>query len=1050
MGYISDYHGSIVALEGARDTVAIQLRLLPSSPKILVLPPLHYFIKDEESDSPFDARTYILSIHEACDTRVEMAHAFLRDSSVDNKRLVFLNGGTASAQMDCIKTISQQMVKPDIIRAEDAFSEVVRHGVAGLSKKVHKSVRGQSQRARMLQTNDTVVGDTHHSDRLSEAMRAAEALDNDTASLQSSTDMDLTITNRQRNTSILPCPLVDACETSASFCFFGATHNDGDPDAVHTTSKKLLCDSNVPFHNSAPEALPEDVSKPRQSPMTDRSSPSGRGESDTPLPCQSPAIHDGGLSPQDTVFSSLPNTPVIYGEACLFDVRASPKQRAARQHKRIRSVDRVYAGTIRNQDISITNLDQSLVSLADSEHYSTINAPDLFSVRNLPLRSKFHNEIQRATFVKPKTTRIRRPPPVPLDLSKSSLQQRPCLYVDKGTSPDKLHSNEKASVGTCYVDRGVDAADDSSLYSVDSGLGADVAFETVLPMYEDLVIHLSNENRDVHLDSVIRGFKKGTYPISMPPLLEETESDIGASPESTPTQGSSPEMERQIYNDNTCDPSISYDNYLRSQKSLAASGRRNQHEVVTANAPPTPARTPSPGVLAPEKGFHEFSTDDSATAVSVQNSLRSVLNIYFSPDEPGYQHFSFPLLPELSSMWKPIFREAEPDNQMKEKRRLDLILAIGAQKSVPRELISPLTSSLEQLGTKRNGVTRSGRLDLRYLIASAMQSYTSQPLTKQTQDNPFTNPLLLATLMVPHLETYLAAHSETRFLLLEYPPGHLSTILALQQLVGADTLKIVGILDAESPEQKSISKVPKPTGISIHLTKPSISDMSETSTRTSKTVVLSESSPKYTEGSSFSKANFLLTSSATGSEIATLISAVWKILIDISLFYVPEDEPRPATGRGSQRDYESEKDFYDQPPQIPASEYAPFASAKAMMSFQSSPERPSAKEKNPPMPARTKSKQKATRSTSVKSSRTANSVKSNRTILHRMLTQEAAAADTNNLKLRPPTRSSHFDLSEDEDGRFYQDERKYMPLFTQKPDIRKGNSRKALKFLGLA
>ncbi len=106
-----------------------------------------------------------------------------------------------------------------------------------------------------------------------------------------------------------------------------------------------------------------------------------------------------------------------------------------------------------------------------------------------------------------------------------------------------------------------------------------------------------------------------------------------------------------------------------------------------------------------------------------------------------------------------------------------------------------------------------------------MQAFTAQRLTHQSNENPFTNSYLLATLIMPHLETYLAAHSEVRFLLLEYPPEHLSTILALQKLVGVDIMKVAQIVDSHAKEplpfthvrgasigcRRSTSPFPRPT-----------------------------------------------------------------------------------------------------------------------------------------------------------------------------------------------------------------------------------------------
>ncbi len=73
-----------------------------------------------------------------------------------------------------------------------------------------------------------------------------------------------------------------------------------------------------------------------------------------------------------------------------------------------------------------------------------------------------------------------------------------------------------------------------------------------------------------------------------------------------------------------------------------------------------------------------------------------------------------PSLPDMGGLWNPIFGEAEPNSPRPDRRKTDLILAIGAQKGVKKEFLSAVTARIEKLGTKSNGVTRSGRLDLRY------------------------------------------------------------------------------------------------------------------------------------------------------------------------------------------------------------------------------------------------------------------------------------------------------------------------------------------------
>src|SRR3954447_9618955 len=75
-----------------------------------------------------------------------------------------------------------------------------------------------------------------------------------------------------------------------------------------------------------------------------------------------------------------------------------------------------------------------------------------------------------------------------------------------------------------------------------------------------------------------------------------------------------------------------------------------------------------------------------------------------------------------------------------------------------------------------------------------MQDFTSQPLTKQARDSPFSDSSTLANLLMPHLEAYLSAHSDVRFLLLEYTAEHLPTVLGLQNLIGHDSVKVASIV----------------------------------------------------------------------------------------------------------------------------------------------------------------------------------------------------------------------------------------------------------------
>lgn len=521
--------------------------------------------------------------------------------------------------------------------------------------------------------------------------------------------------------------------------------------------------------------------------------------------------------------------------------------------------------------------------------------------------------------------------------------------------------------------------------------------------------------------------------------------------------------------------------YLRPPRAWQSKQNGHSHRPST---PPTPAQTPPLTERTTEKCFHDFTTTNCRTAVSMQNSLRSILNIYFPPEDAGYHQFNFPLLPELSSLWKPVFREADSGTVKKRRRKVDLILAIGAQKGVDKEFLGAISGSLEKLGTKPNGISRSGRLDLRYLIASAMQAFTSQPLTSQTHDNPFTNPLLLATLIIPHLETYMAAHSAARFLLLEYPPEHLTSVLALQRLVGADLLKVVGVLDAEIDEPKQYPPTKIPTRTHTHTRTNTKSSVLSTGNTKAGATLLTPTGAKQGETPSFSKANYLLVSSANESEISTLISTIWKILIDISTFYIPEGVASKTSiqvDRESKRGSKSESQgrALAQTPLINTTQqYAPLTNAALLMGFQkqqagagdtSSDFLSDGTHTGTDMPPRIPSKHRRRKSAQVqkeallksskgsisetiRSSRTVQTMRSQRHKLRNMLGREGREADADSTFARVDSGSvyqDYFDEDEDDDG-FAAEERKYMPLYGRRLGPQKGSSRKALKWLGLA
>ncbi|KAI0131288.1 hypothetical protein F4814DRAFT_457160 [Daldinia grandis] len=1122
MGVISQYHGSLIAFEGPQDAISTQLRLLPSSPNILIIPPLQQFMKEENPETPFHAQSHILAVHNACSDRAEVARSFLQYSTPRDKRLVFMNGGTASAQMECVADISKHLTDGDFVKAERIFNRLVRNGASGLQSRYTTNVDSETPQIIPARPQPANQDGGIANDPASEAMRAADELDFQTASLQPNNEIDLTNTTRSRSTSVPTYRVIDDFQNATPFYVFGARKWQG----RNTRNSSPLQTPRRSHTTPDSRKTTQRVLQPTGSRTNERNnqprSP-GSPKEENPKSKLSPASLDLS-SPRSFKLESMPDTPSIC-EA--FAVQVRPSATTA-SHKKIKSVDRIYSSAIRNQDILLCSFPEPPRSRPQSLDVSLGIRQD-----KLTLRSKFTTEIPKPTFSTPNRSIVRRNPPSPLRLQKVSL--RPATYVDRGTNP-----------GSSYVDRGtttgpepaggISKSDTRDSIFLDIGTPAKAdphkTYEPVFPMVENLVIFFKSEKNDPRLEATIQSFREGKYPISKaPPEPEAERTSHKSSPQSQPDpEPKTPDNKRRSrvqhgdvapayrIDSDDYDP-FAYGKYPQPSRAWPFKPDSNNHRPST---PPTPAQTPPLDAGKREKRFHDFATTDCRTAVCMQNSLRSILNVYFPPQDAGYHQFNFPLLPELSSLWKPVFREADAGSLAQQrKRKVDLILGIGAQKGVDREFLGAISGSLEKLGTKPNGVSRSGRLDLRFLIASAMQAFTAQPLANQTQDNPFSNPLLLATLIIPHLETYMAAHSATRFLLLEYPPEHLATVLALQRLVGVDLLKVAGILQAESTAPQPYPGFKVPPRTAAHQRTDPGPGILRITTRSGATLLAPTTrSSRQRETPSFAKANFLLTSSANESEIATLISTIWKILIDISPFYIPEgmvskaemhverdakresscshSHGQPASlanasaimgfrrqcagDDDSPAEYNSGIVYTDtNPPPLPPknrpspkpsspspslsspSSPAPIPPASTPQAPLPQPLLPPPPPPPPPPPSSTKPPQpKPAKSPkgSIASTRTTRTTRSQRNKLRNMLGREPDSNNNNNNNNNSGGGGIDGDDKDEvwewdfcwdeEDARLAAEARKYMPLYGRRAGPRKGNSRKALKWLGLA
>ncbi|KAJ2904971.1 gastric mucin-like protein [Zalerion maritima] len=852
----STYHGTVVAFEGNPDTISTQLRLLPKAPQILVLPSIQTYLPKDGRRRRFDAKRYIKEIQDASEARYETAKDFLKDSNLENKKLVFLNGGAVRAQALCIAAISENQTAGNLSRADAIYGQLVKGGITDLSED------HEARRSRMLGL-DNDVGAT--SDPIINAMRAAELLDSETASLQPSNDIDLTSYSmkRRRSLSLPVYRYSEHMEGALPFYIFGA-HQDWDSMSNRSSRYTFRDDMSI-----RSPLLVLDECAAHGTFLFPPKSPSCVGESYWRQSVASTTTTEL-LSPHSEAFTSRPGTPnrVMFGEACAVHLRTPSLRRAP---KRSTSLDRA---TIRRSSYTETVADCRRPSKPSTE-------------------SELSSMFDHCIFGSQDTIR-----------SHGSFIDPPRVAVVRGHQPFRpsldVPMSQFTNYGSSYVDRGVDAEDEEDNVPT---------LRPVLAVTEDLIVYFTEQENDAILDHVLQTFKDGTYPIQRSPPTSEVDDHIPTTPTSSHTTmpearfpwESRPSVEITTpYNQHD-----DYDPYASDLYNPKAWMEQQQNfkpavaklRRLTPPKPPTPDSTPPPSITAGfEKKLHEFDTLSCPTAVSMQNSLRSTLNLYFPIEETGYHHFNFPLLPDMDGLWQPIFRVTDglssPGNG---KSRVDQIMAVGSQKGVKKDFVSTITGQLEMLGSKQTGMKRSGRLDLRYLIASAMQVFTAQPLANQTQDNPFTNQYLLATLIVPHLETYLAMNPNIRFLLIEYPPEQLTTALALQQLIGVELMKVAGIINAETNMKRSARQSPSPSSCGEGLSAINIARSKTISPLFSKPS--SSSSNISFPGSlnlTFSKANFLLASCASEKEVTNFIHTIWKILAETSSYYSVDELPSEA------------------------------------------------------------------------------------------------------------------------------------------------------------
>lgn len=690
--------GSVVAFEGHPDIVSTQLRLLPTSPQILILPSIQCYIPIDELEQNFEAHAFIQCTIDAVKARNDTARVFLQGSTPTSKRLVFMNGGTPSAQALCIRAIMKHETEGDDIRAEAIFSMLVKDGVAGLERNgqewlrqtesdsgcscVGEGVQRSDHESQTTEGNEQYesYGDEYQ-DPITRAMRAADALDRQTANLQPSNELDLTSVFRSRSLSLPLYGYSDNFGDAAPFFVFGGRQQAEsdvsyeeavEEEYVPTAPNFAVTHYDDPTDNKALySGFPDGAQPPK--------SPSCVGESYNPS--LQAASDQEPLSPRTELLSPRSPDHVVYGEASLLDMRASGRRAPV---TRVRSLDRIYPDSPKLRDISLPEV---------GEEEADPTTPTQTRPKSFMVVADIKDPLtQRVNYIDGPRTIVVGP-------------KRQASTITVAPVPN---DKKRKPSGTSYVDRGTDA------YRVEQ---PQEPSQPVLPFTEDLAVYFRDEATDALLDAMIEAFKVGLYPI-LPG--SKPSSDDG---EQTETLRGTPEPILEVEEpEDDEEPTMvasaagmdDYDPFAYVQPVRPAAKKAQKVPTVTVERPPTPAETPPPSVAAEKsEKFHEFRIVPGQTAVAMQNSLRSILNVYFPREIQGYNQFQFSLLPELDGLWKPIFREAEPGSPRNDNRKMDQILAIGSQKGVERDFSATITGQLEKLGTKPSGLSRSGKLDFR-------------------------------------------------------------------------------------------------------------------------------------------------------------------------------------------------------------------------------------------------------------------------------------------------------------------------------------------------
>ncbi|KAK4195313.1 hypothetical protein QBC40DRAFT_22244 [Triangularia verruculosa] len=781
---LPELNGRLVALEGPAKLVATQLRLLPASPQILILPALQDYLGDVKKDEVQDVTQLIHRVHLAAQKRHAEALEFLQKSTAEEGRIVFTHGGTVGAHALCLSAISRHQTNGNVEEADLMFCQLASKGAAHLAREASR----RSQVAKNLGSSIAALG-------------------------------KVKVIASPRSATLVPRPLRLRKDTS---------DGPSPKETVFVQDK-----SHNPFEDPVIRAM-------RAADLLDK----------------------------ETAFLQ-PATNEVDMTIRLIEIK---KRKVVRRSMSLSVVDSVMGSILGSKGSSASSdEDTGRNGLTSPNSSSGRNLAPPPSNRRTPLRIEIPSPSIRWTGIREEPAEHHSAATDKPSFSRHEHfeNERPRSADDKLTA--KNHSSglgkhlvDHDDMGGCHRlglfeqwGQGHNANLTEPDHENTEPATNEKTFEPVLPLREDLVVYLSTPQLDESLDLVFQGFQRGDYSDRMhirdSGVLEKTYNTT----------------RRMLEN-------------LSPSSFTETSSDRRKHSWINGglvHGLPTPGHSPTPSearpvsTVEPTQRFWTIPVGEEPSVLT-QNSLRSILTSQCPQAKTGRR----PRSSGDGSVTDSIWDQLSVVSRYVRKGKVDMILGVGGEVGVSKARLSEVVRLLEKLGCK-DGASRTGRVSLRDLIAGAMQAYTAQPLAKQTRNSPFSDRSVLAALIIPYIERYLCAHPKVQFLLIEYPPEHLETILAVQKLMGNEIMKIAGVINGDaSALNRPFSPPP-----SIEVYRSSTAPMSQEDFGSILEALLG--SP------SFTQADYILPSQASEADTASFLTSIHKQLVSVSDFYTPPKTP---------------------------------------------------------------------------------------------------------------------------------------------------------------